>query len=131
MVLDTDNARTQLVQTPSVTSVVAEGREDSTQRGALSEAQSHTATLGHLRLDTVETSDLEIDLVPADRPGVRSLLGLDVLGTQRLGFYSQFSVGLARGTHEVVRNGLRYDLAIDTSALSASVAVSVVLGTRR
>lgn len=86
MVLDTGTARTQLVLSQSLTGVVAEGRGVGTQRGALGEAQSETATLGHLRLGAVESSDLAIDLVPGGRPGARSLLGLDVLGTRRFGF---------------------------------------------
>lgn len=38
--------------------------------------------------------------------------------------------GLARGTHDVVHNGLRYDLTIDTSVQTPADAAKLVLDTR-
>lgn len=37
--------------------------------------------------------------------------------------------GLARGTHDLVHHGLRYDLAIDTSTQTPSEAADLVLST--
>ena len=39
--------------------------------------------------------------------------------------------GLARGTHDVVHHGVRYDLTVDTSAQTPLEAANVVLGTSR
>lgn len=89
LVLDTGALRSQLVDDATVQEFRGAERVAGRSHGALGSAATQRVRVARLALGVVEVTDLEIDLVPPDLPGARSLVGLDLLRQRAFALHPQ------------------------------------------